>query len=115
MWSPLEVVAEAVSAASETERRLYVERRSGLYRWSLAHSGGAYPLLRIAARFLGIDYHRNYVGFRTLPDGTTILCDDPERPERADEWSLIDLRGCVDVATAVDLIANATETEVDRG
>ena len=49
-WSELREVAKAVSVASELERQIYVERRVQLYRWSLAHSGGAYPLLRIAAR-----------------------------------------------------------------
>ena len=54
-WSSLEEVALAVSVASESERRIYVERRSDLYRWSLAHPGGGYPILRITARFLRVD------------------------------------------------------------
>jgi len=112
VWSVLGDVAEAVSVASETERCVYIERRSDLYRWSLAHSGGAYPLLRITARFLGIDYHRLYVGFRTLPDGTAILCDDPEgAKEPADAWSLVELAATVGAVTAADLITSATMTD----
>ena len=86
-WSELKEVALAVSIASESERRIYVERRAQLYRWSLAHSGGFYPLLRITARFLGIDYTDIYVGFRTLPDGTAIICDNPQVVEEPDSWT----------------------------
>jgi hypothetical protein len=90
-WSPIEAVAEAVSAASETMNRVYVERRSDLYRWSPAHSGGCYPLLRITALFLGADHQRIYIGFRTLPDGTSILCEDPGAVEEPDRWTLVDV------------------------
>jgi len=107
-WSELGEVAKAASVASETERRIYVERRSDLYRWSLAHAGGGYPLLRTAARFLGIDHHRIYIGFRTLPDGTAILCDDPESVECPDEWALLALPAPVSPAVAAEFIAGAT-------
>jgi len=109
-WSALEVVAQAVSVASGTERRIYVERRADLYRWSLAHPGGGYPLLRVTARFLGVDYHRIYVGFRTLPDGTAIICEDPGGVEEPDGWSLLDLPAAVDPAAAAELMASATVT-----
>ena len=113
-WSPLDDVARAVSVASETERRIYVEQRSGLYRWSLAHAGGGYPLLRIAARFLGVDYHRIYVGFRTLPDGTAIICDDPGAVEEPHEWALLDVPTAVDPVAAAELIASATKMSSRR-
>jgi len=103
-----------VSVASETERRIYVEQRSGLYRWSLAHAGGGYPLLRIAARFLGVDYHRIYVGFRTLPDGTAIICDDPGAVEEPHEWALLDVPTAVDPVAAAELIASATKMSSRR-
>ncbi len=54
--SPLESVAEAVSAATEDERRIYVERIGSRWRWSLTHAGGSYPLLRVTARFLRVDH-----------------------------------------------------------
>jgi hypothetical protein len=90
-WSALHVVAEALAAASETESIVYVERLGDLYRWSLATKGGGYPLLRITARFLDADYSRIYVGFRTLPDGTAILCEDPSNVDVPDRWKLLKL------------------------
>ena len=57
--SSMEDVAEAISVATEWEKRVYVERVSDEYeswRWSLQHKGGPYPLLRITARFLKADY-----------------------------------------------------------
>ena len=109
-WSELNEVATAVAVASESERRIYVERRAQLYRWSLAHSGGGYPLLRITARFLGIDYTRIYVGFRTLPDGTAIICDDPQAAEEPDEWAVLNLPEAVGPEAVAALIAAAVES-----
>lgn len=88
--SPLQTVAEAVSVATEEERRIYVERVDGGWRWSLTHPGGAYPLLRITARFLRGDYQRITVGFRTVADGVCVLCADPDEPSRADSWAVIE-------------------------
>ena len=59
-WSPLDDVALAVSVATEDVNKVYVERLDDGYRWSLVHSGGPYPLLRITARFLGVDHHSNF-------------------------------------------------------
>jgi hypothetical protein len=109
-WSELNEVAAAVAVASESERRIYVERRAQLYRWSLAHSGGGYPLLRITARFLGIDYTRIYVGFRTLLDGTAIICDDPQAAEEPDAWAVLNVPEAVGPETAAALIAVAVES-----
>ena len=81
-WSSLEQVALAASVASEYETKLYVERRDDRYRWSLIHRGGPYPLLRITARFLEIDYHSIFIGFREVGDGYCGL------GESSDEWSV---------------------------
>jgi hypothetical protein len=75
--SPLATVAEAVAVATEHETQIYVERLSDGWRWSLAHRGGPYPLLRITARFLQVNYRKIRIGFRALPDGHSVLCDDP--------------------------------------
>jgi hypothetical protein len=75
--SPLATVAEAVSMATEHETQVYVERLSDGWRWSLAHRGGSYPLLRITARFLQVNYRQIMIGFRTLPNGFSVLCEDP--------------------------------------
>ena len=76
--SPIEAVAEAVSAAWDAAPALYVERLGDRYRWSLAHRGGSYPLLRVAARFLQMDYQTLMIGFRTVEDGYAVLARDPE-------------------------------------
>jgi hypothetical protein len=110
-WSSLPDVALAVSAASESERRIYVERRSDLYRWSLAHPGGGYPLLRIAARFLHVDHGRIFGGFRTLSNGMAIMCDDPSVVEEPDVWAILEPTTTVSTAEAVELITNSLGTD----
>jgi hypothetical protein len=79
--SSLRAVATAVSVATEHERVLYVERMARGWRWSLAHRGGAYALLRISARFLRIDHTALLIGFREL-EGYAILVGNPSRPRR---------------------------------
>ena len=106
-WSPLEEVALAVSVASESEHLIYVERRSGLYRWSLAHPGGGYPILRVTARFLHVGHARIVVGFRTLPNGISIMCDNPSVVEEPDSWEVLDPTTPVSTAQAVELITGA--------
>jgi hypothetical protein len=88
--SGLDLVAEAVSAASETEKRVYVERIGELFRWSLTHPGGPYPMLRITARFLRIDYHAIVVGCRSIADGVCILAGDPDGDMDPDAWAVIE-------------------------
>jgi hypothetical protein len=106
-WSALNVVAEAVAAASGTEPVVYVERRGDEYRWSLATKGGGYPLLRISARFLGVDYRRIYVGFRTLPNGTAILCEDPSNFDTPDKCAVLKLSGEITPTAAAQRIRKA--------
>jgi len=91
--SSLRTVAAAVAVATEHERRVYVERMARGWRWSPVHPGGAYPLLRITARFLKIDYHHLRIPFRTLDDGNTIVCRNPDRPSTPKAWALIDFEG----------------------
>lgn len=87
--SSLEEVAEAVSAATEDETHVYVERIGRAYRWSLVHPGGAYPLLRIAARFLRIDYHRIVIGSRKVAAGVWIVREDSAEVGRPDAWAIL--------------------------
>jgi hypothetical protein len=103
----LNVVADAVAAASQTEPLVYVERRGDEYRWSLATKGGGYPLLRITARFLGVDYRRIYVGFRTLPNGAAILCEDPANIDIPDKWAVLKLSGKITPTAAAWRIRTA--------
>ena len=105
-WSPLAAVADAVSVASAVENRIYIERLGDRYRWSLSSKGGSYPLLRVTARFAEVDYQRIVVGFRTLPDGTAIICDDPGAVVLADAWALVDVVDQVSPAEAADLVTS---------
>ena len=98
--STLTVVGEAVAAASETEQIVYVERRGDEYRWSLGTKGGADPLLRISARYLGVDHQEIVIRFRTLPDGTVTLCEDPANIDVPDRWALLTLSGGITPASA---------------
>lgn len=85
-----------------------MERKSDLYRRSLTHRGGAYPLLRITARFLDADYRRIYVGFRSLPDGTAIICEDPVNVDTADAWGVLEFSEPIDPSDAARLVSTMT-------
>ena len=100
-------MAKAIATASEIERHLYIERRGELFRWSLAHRGGSYPLLRITARFLDVDYQRIYVGFRTLPNGYSIICENPSDFDDPDAWCILDLDDQLSDAAAGALISSS--------
>ena len=98
--SSLDDVAAAIAVASEDERRIYVERVDGGYRWSLVHPGGGYPLLRITARFLRVDYTRIIVGFRTVTDGVCVVCSDRVESTSTTAWAIVEFNG----ATAPDVV-----------
>jgi hypothetical protein len=53
----LDEVVEALCDAARGHRWFCVERRGQRYRWSFATTGGPYPLLRLACRFLGIPHY----------------------------------------------------------
>jgi hypothetical protein len=91
--SSLGTVAAAVSVASEDQQRVYIERRGHSWRWSLTHAGGSYPLLRISARFLRMDYQRLAIGFRTVAEGVSILSQDPGSWEPPDAWTVLEFDG----------------------
>jgi hypothetical protein len=88
-WSPVGVVARAISQATEDERSVYAERLGSEYRWSLVHPGSAYPLLRITARYLRIDYTKMFIGFRTLDNGPAILWDERADQTPPDRWEIL--------------------------
>ncbi len=71
--SSLRAVAEAVAVAIRTAPLIYVERWATGWRWSLAHCGGPYPLLRITAVFLEIPYQEVVLGYDTTPDGCSYV------------------------------------------
>ena len=107
-WSSIDEVAEAVAAAREAgSRQVYVEVRGDRFRWSTVGNKGGYPLLRVMARFLGVDHRRISVGFRTLDDGIAILCEDPSHVEAPDRWALVALPELVTASEARSAIVDA--------
>ena len=94
-WAPLEDVVSAVVDAASDQPRVYVERLGDLYRWSIV-SGSGYPLHRTVAAYLGVDYKRIYIGFRTVQDEVCIVCEDPSNFEAPDAWAVIDLTPSID-------------------
>lgn len=105
--SSLDEVAEAVAAATEYEKHVYVERLDNSYRWSLTSPGGMYPLLRITSRFLRVDYHRIVIGFRAVADGIYVLAKDPESDKEPDAWAVLDFDGPAERADVATRIAQA--------
>ena len=88
--SSLDEVSEAVSVATEVERRVYVERMSQGWRWSLTHRGSGYPMLRITARFLLVDHYRIIVPFRMLETGDFVWMPEDGRPLQPEAWVILD-------------------------
>lgn len=105
--SPLFEVAEAVSAATEHESTVYVERVGVRYRWALAHTGGPYPLLRITARFLRCDYTKTGVYARALGNGWSVVGSSRDTTV-ADAWGLLTFDG----PTPVDEVEGRIEETV---
>ena len=93
----LDAVAHAVAAASGKTRFVYIERRGSLFRWSPAHRGGAYPLMRETAKVLGVDHHRIILPFRTLPTGLAIVNAEPPYSSPADGWTVLEFESAESV------------------
>jgi hypothetical protein len=85
---------------------LFVERFGELYRGSLATKGGGYPLLRVAARFLEMDYLRLIVAFRTV-GGYAVLCKEPEKEPEPDTSSILNVPRPPTPAEAGEMIQEA--------
>lgn len=80
--SPLQRVVEAIAVATEDAPVLiYVERMARGWRWSLAHKGGPYALLRTTALFLRIAYHALVIGCRTVGQAA-VLRRNPNRSSK---------------------------------
>jgi hypothetical protein len=105
--SPLEDVARAVSVATEKESQLYVERFGDLWRWSLVHGGGPYPLLRVTARFLKVDYTAIVIGHRQIEGGLSVLTRDLGEVIGPNSWAVITFDGPATEATVTELIGSA--------
>jgi hypothetical protein len=92
-WSTIEAVSLAVSVATEFQTEIYVERLGDRYRWSLIHRGGPYPLLRITAKYLQVDYHSIIVGCREVGDGWSGLMGNETESSEPDAWAVLTFKG----------------------
>jgi hypothetical protein len=79
----LDEVVEAVTDAVRWQSSIYVERRGCLYRWSLAHGGGPYPLLRLVCKFLEIPHYWVLVSCAPFDGWTITACREGEPAEAA--------------------------------
>jgi hypothetical protein len=101
----IELTAEQIALfAVPRFSKVYVERRGNAYRWSIAHRGGAYPLLRELALLLDVPNTAIVLPFYTV-DGWAIvrtadLNGDP------DSWALIE--PSTDVSINVERLLAAT-------
>ena len=104
--SPLEEVAEAVSVASEDHPHIYVERVDHEWRWSLATMGGPYPLIRLSAQYLKMDYVAlRGVGSRVVGDGWCVQIVD-ERGSEPIAWAVLRFDEFAPVQQVVERLTN---------
>lgn len=89
--SELDDVLEAMAALGRRSAvKCYVERHGSRYRWSIAHGGGPYPLLREVASFLELPHTSLVVG-TTAVEGWTVIADSHEG--LPDAWAFIETSG----------------------
>jgi hypothetical protein len=110
-WSTIETVALAVSVATESQKQIYVERPKDHYRWSLIHRGGPYPLLRLTAKYLQVDYHSIIVGCRRVGDGWSGLNGNETESSEPDSWAILSFDGST---AATDVLARISKELVLR-
>lgn len=88
--SSIEDVIEAITRFGERPyAKIYVERRGAGYRWSIAHRGGPYPLLREVAKFLDVP-HTSVLVHSTTVDGWTVVALTGPLPNTPEAWAIID-------------------------
>ncbi len=105
-WSTIETVALAVSVATEFQTMVYVERPGDRYRWSLIHRGGPYPLLRITAKYLQVDYQSIIVGCREVGDGWSGLKGHETESLEPEAWAVLSFES---PTTAADVGAHISQ------
>ena len=87
--SEFEDVVLAITYVTDPEHHtIYVERRGDRFRWSFAHRGGPYPLLREVASYAGIP-HDQIVVVSQLVDGWTVVRPEPVPQEPVDAYGFI--------------------------
>jgi hypothetical protein len=111
--SSLHTVAQAVAAAAEDQKRVYVERVGDAWRWSLTDSGGPGPLLRTTARFLRTDYRYLSLGCRAVADNIYVLCEDALGDADPDAWAILEFDNPAQTAEIKERIWRAFGPEND--
>jgi hypothetical protein len=111
-WSTIETVALAVSVATEFQREIYVERLGEGYRWSLIHRGGPYPLLRITAKYLEVDYTSIFVRCREVGNGWCGLDGSETEQLEPDAWVVLVFRGPTSVADVCARIGQSSDLQL---
>ncbi len=96
--SSLAEVCEAISAASTRGDAVHVERWASGWRWSPAHRGGPYPLLRIVARLLEIPHHGIPMPYKTNPQRCAFV--PPNRRSRPLATATLTPEGPLDAGEA---------------
>jgi hypothetical protein len=111
--SSLHRVAEAVAAATEDQKRVYVERVGDAWRWSLTDARGPGPLLRITAQFLRTDYRLLSLGWRAVADGIYVLREDTHRDADPDAWAILEFDNPAQTAEVKERLWKAFGPEND--
>lgn len=110
-WSTIETVALAVSLATEFQSQIYVERLGGCYRWSLIHRDGPYPLLRITAKYLQVDYTSIFVRCREVGDGWSGLDGNETESLEPDAWAILSFVGPTTAADVRTIILQSSNLQ----
>jgi hypothetical protein len=111
--SSLHKVAEAIAAATEDQKRVYVERVGDAWRWSLTDSRGPGALLRRTARFLRTDYRHLSLGCRAVADGIYVLCEDTPGDAEPDAWAILEFDNPAQTAEVKERVWKAFGREDD--
>ena len=105
--SSIRDVAVAIAAfAKRSDAKVYIERRGDGYRWSPAHPGGPYPILREVARFLELDHHRLIVGCAAVDDLSVVAPEGPRMPKAVASVVVKSPRDKSAVARALKMLAD---------
>lgn len=76
-------------------RSAYVERRGDGYRWSIAHRGGPYPLLRELALLVDVPHTALVMAFTTLEGWAIVRA--PDLDGEPDSWAMIEPSDDLDI------------------
>ena len=73
------------------------------------HPGGPYPLLRITAKYLQVDYQSIFSAFRTVGDCYCALMGDEDDPVEPEAWAILIFDGPTTAEKVGTLIRQSSE------